>query len=348
MRLLGADAFPDGDCPPGVNRAMEEMWQRCQAAADSPKTVTFYIMDPRGNPVKPWQTLLAAMVLLPLGLWFGSRGLVCFDDAGQWWRGRVKDSFVEAQARVEEVSATRVKSRSLTVAIEIIVVAHYPVDGIEHRMVDVMEKFGALYGRDFERVEAKAKEIRRTLPTTRVFYDPANPGYAVLSKDHLPGFWRGAVLSFFGCIIELMALALLAMGMTPIVIGLGGIASRFLPRRKSNPVLRKRVPPKPEVPEAQTEPPPREPSPLTGNDLADYYSRALRDHALGYWEGFYCEIFLMPDGRIVVVHDETPSHHYVRTWSVEDVLAGRAGVLFDDNQQEARESFDRRIRQQYG
>ena len=307
-------------------------------------------MESPDKPLKPWQALLAAVFLLPLGLWIGWRGLACFDDAGQWWRGRVRDSFVETPARVENVWASRVKRKNSTVAIEILIEARYRVDGVEHRIVDVEEKVvgGAVYGSDFEKMEARAKEIRRTRATVGVFYDPAHPGYAVLKKESLPGFFRSVFMGFFGCVIELMALALAAMGVVPILLGLRAVASRFLPGRTSKPVLRPRTEPTPAAPRPQPEPErPRDPAPLTGDSKKDYYSGALTDHALGSWEGFWCEIFLMPDRSIVVAHDNS-THHYFRTWSVDDVIAGRSDILFDDNQQEAREAFERRIRQPHG
>ena len=89
------------------------------------------------------------------------------------------------------------------------------------------------------------------------------------------------------------------------------------------------------------------PAPLTGDSQTDYYSGALRDHSLAHWSGFWCEIFLMADNSVVIAHDES-THHYFRTWTLDDVIAGRSGILFDENQQDERSAFDQRVRQQRG
>jgi len=88
--------------------------------------------------------------------------------------------------------------------------------------------------------------------------------------------------------------------------------------------------------------------PLTGDPAADYYSGAIKAHALDHWQGYMCEIFLMPEKRIVVVTDES-THHRFWPCSVEEVLAGRTyGIHFDDSQLDERESFERRIRNEGG
>ncbi len=299
-------------------------------------------MKTDNGSLKPWQELLFAVVVLGVGLWVGWHGLACFNDAGQWWRGRVMDSFVETQARVDKVWAARVMSRNITLGVEILMAGSYQVKGVEHRFVDVEEKMRPMYGRGFEGVEARAKEIQRTQRMTLVFYDPANPSYAVLKKDHVPGFFRGAVLGFLGGIIELVALALVLMGLV-------GICVHVLPewlRHYLRPFRVIYVKPKPPKPEP---PPLRKPSPLTGDVEKDFYSHALKDHALGCWEGYYCKIFLMPDHQVVIAHDES-THHYFRTWSIDEVLAGSAGFLFDDSEhdQKERESFEQRIQQHHG
>ncbi len=82
----------------------------------------------------------------------------------------------------------------------------------------------------------------------------------------------------------------------------------------------------------------RDPAPFTGDMLADYDSGALAGHALGRWSGCCIEIFLLPDDRVVLVCNES-TFNYVRTWTLEDVIAGKADIVFDTSQQEASESF---------
>lgn len=86
------------------------------------------------------------------------------------------------------------------------------------------------------------------------------------------------------------------------------------------------------------------PSPerFTGDMLADYYSGALARHARGRWSGSWIEIFLLPDDRVVLICNES-TYNRVETWTLDDVLAGKCDIIFDTNQQEARESFHRCI-----
>ena len=282
-------------------------------------------MESPATKLNPWMAMLLAVLMLGAGLWLGWHGLDCFNDAGRWWRGRVRDSFVEAQAQVENVWSVRVKSKSSTLGISIRLAARYRVEGAEHRMVDEVEM---QYGRDDKGMAAKAAEIRRTQPVVRVFYDPAHHEFAVLKKESLPGVFRATFMGLMGCIIEAMALVLVAMGAVGMATPMRGGDS-----------APKKIQPEPAVPQVTP--------PLTGDAKADYYSGALAAHSLGRWEGFWCDVFLMRDSRIVVAHDNS-THHYFQTWSVEDALAGRADIPFDENQQKERESFERRIRQQHG
>ena len=84
-------------------------------------------------------------------------------------------------------------------------------------------------------------------------------------------------------------------------------------------------------------------SPLTGDVKADFYSGALADHALERWTGWWCEIFLMPDDKVVIVANESTWNRF-DTRTVNDVLADPADIGFSDDQQEARDSFYRRLR----
>ena len=76
---------------------------------------------------------------------------------------------------------------------------------------------------------------------------------------------------------------------------------------------------------------------------ADYYSGALAGHALDQWTGWWCELFLLPDRRVVVIHQEST---FIRceTHSAADALADSASIGFADDQQAAREAFERRLR----
>ncbi len=82
---------------------------------------------------------------------------------------------------------------------------------------------------------------------------------------------------------------------------------------------------------------------LTGDMKADYYSGALAGHALDQWTGWWCELFLLPDRRVVVIHQEST---FIRceTHSAADALADSASIGFADDQQAAREAFERRLR----
>ena len=107
-------------------------------------------------------------------------------------------------------------------------------------------------------------------------------------------------------------------------------------------------PPPPSAPEVSREgsEPPRPSGPLTGNDLADYYSGALKAHARGSWSGFWCDIFLLGE-RVVVVNDES-HHHWVQSFTVREALAPEVvNDLFVDNGQYPPDAEVTRTRQHY-
>lgn len=315
-----------------------------------------------GSLSNPRFSALWAMLLLCAGLLIGWQAMVFFDDVGPWWRGRVQDSFVATPAQIDTVHTVRVEDvKHRLVGRPIIVTGHYAVSS---------DASGAMANADYpisgqiemvtgygEALAAAARvaELRRTLRVMTVYYDPANPRYAVLYKTALPGGFRVALMGVLGVIVLLMALALAAMG-------LAGLTAcwparwlravwRFVPHRAARFSAHRhlsRPAPNPGTvtPVPRPPKPPRIALPLTGDDLADYYSGALSDHAVGRWPGFWCDVFLMPHNKVVLAH-QGDKGYYIRVWHPDEVLSGRAGLVFDDNQQAERAMFEQAVQKRH-
>lgn len=83
---------------------------------------------------------------------------------------------------------------------------------------------------------------------------------------------------------------------------------------------------------------------LTGDVKADYYSGALDRHALEHWTVPWCEIYLLPDARVAIIHHES-TFVSCELRSMEDVLAGRSRLGLSDELQRVREAFERHLGQ---
>lgn len=277
-------------------------------------------MIPATAASKTWQDGLIAIVLIGVGLLLGRGAFSCFDDIGPWWRGRVQDRFMETQARVDNAWSTLLKAKHFTVGTTIMIQAHYQVEGLTHSFVGQFAQ-GRSY--DKARMAERAAELARTRPLLPIFYDPQHPSYAVLNKDDIPGFFKVVFMGTLGGIIEITALGMIGIGLS----FFGALLQR--PAKAA-------VDAKPSEPSAAPL--------LTGDPKADYYSGALASHALGTWEGYWCSIYLMPDKRVIVVHDEAKFHR-VATWTLEEAISGKAEIPFDDNQEQERESFEKRLKE---
>lgn len=164
-----------------------------------------------------WQTLLGGTLTLLLGLWIGWTAVGCFTDAGQWWRGRVKDSFIAAEIRPERIHTPRVTVMGIAIGTRTEVEGHYWVAGVEHRLLDTVE---IAWGRDHDKAVVRAQEFLKAHPTLAFHYDPANPAYAVISKDHVPGFPQALAMAVLGLLLFAPAFVLTTAGLGNLLLPL--------------------------------------------------------------------------------------------------------------------------------
>ena len=200
---------------------------------------------------------------------------------------------------------------------------------------DVGGGFGSkifIYGEEVACVWASkfigGRPIKWTGERSESFLCDAHGRDHVLDKDDIPGLFEVVFMSFLSSVILITVAALGAMGFA------GLLPERMFTRRAKRLVRRPLTPPPAPAPDVSREgkEPPRPSGPLTGNDLEDYYSGAIKAHARGYWSGFWCDIFLLED-RVVVVHDES-HHHWVRSFTIREALAPEVvNDLFVDNGQ---------------
>ena len=273
----------------------------------------------------------AALLLLAFGA-FGSWWIVThhFKDVGAWWRGRVRDQFVETTAAVERVDVAeyRYSGKSASDSIHewrVFAACGYRAGDRDLRASIQLKAFPFV---EHDNAERFARHYRQQFAAVALWYDPKNPTFAVLDKDDIPGLFEVVFMSFLSSVILITVAALGAMGFA------GLLPERMFTRRAKRLVRRPLTPPPAPAPDVSREgkAPPRPSGPLTGNDLEDYYSGAIKAHARGYWSGFWCDIFLLED-RVVVVHDES-HHHWVRSFTIREALAPEVvNDLFVDNGQ---------------
>lgn len=260
--------------------------------------------------------LLLALCLLLAGAWLGWRALSCFDDAIPWWRGRVMDRYVETPGQVDRVFLKRIveAKRRTVVSQQIILEGRFTADGVE-RFFSGIDRV-LYHNREAEAVAA-VEEIRRTRKQTTVLFDPANPGNHVLHREFLPGAFKVGLMGLLGSLIFLVGLALVVIG-GKLILAIALPATLY----------------------ATSDPPP-----WIGDPIKDYYSGALAALAWKQWEGYRCQIFLMPDRTLIAIHDES-THHRAERWSLADVLTGRTSIHFDETQEDARRDFFECIREE--
>lgn len=257
------------------------------------------------------------------------------------------DSFVETTAQVDKVSFERVLNRKYgtTLSRKIYIVGRYQAQATEYKVIDTHD---TLYNSSDREAAARALALRRTLKTVPVFYDPALPERAVLHKGSIPSLAEVTFMGLLGGVILMMCGGLVLLGGAGLLAFVAPGSSAMwaglnTPRRSTVDLNDAPQPASPQGDLSQF--PKSESKTLTGDVSADYYSGALARHALGHWEGYWCEIFMLA-GKVIVVHNES-THHWFETVSLADIVRGRAQVDFDDNQQAQRDSFLQRVQQEH-
>lgn len=265
---------------------------------------------------KPLLPLFLAVCLALFGGWLAWRSAACFDDVGPWWKGRVMDRYISTQGKVERVYVHPVieAKRRTVVSQQIMIEGEFTANG---KLVAFSGIDAVLHHNDKTKSAAVVEEIRRSRPETEVLYDPEFPQQHVLHRENLPGAVKVIFLGLLGVIIFIAGL------------GLVGLAGSFL-LGQLLPVSMKLL---------QTSPS------LTGDPKADFYSGALAAHARKHWRGEWCDVFLMPEQRIIILHDET-DHHRAETCSLQDLLSGRVALRLTEEETEDYQQFLTRLREE--
>ena len=245
-----------------------------------------------------------------------------FKTTGQWWRGRVMNSFVTKAVTVDTIYKTENESFGKTASNhihEVLVVAkvHYNVNKKEYTQFLTLATFP---WPEFEKADNYIKNLKKQNEPLTILYDPANPEYIVNSRSDIPGFFTSTSIILLNCIVLIVLLALFSMGAA-------GIYDFFKSPKQMAPnqpisakrklYLMNKYYPKPSV-KTTVIPEPETATELSGDTLADYYSGALANNALQSWHGFYCEIFLFPT-NVIVAFQEDKGYH-IRDYSLNDII----------------------------
>ena len=263
---------------------------------------------------KPLLPMLLAFCLALFGGWLAWRSGACFDDFGPWWKGRVMDRYIATQGKVERVYAHPVieAKRRTVVSQQIMIEGEFTANG---KLVAFSGIDTVLYHNDKTKSSAVVEEIRRTRPETEVLYDPEFPQHHVLHRENLPGAFKVIFMGLLGVIIFIAGLGLVVMAG---IYLLGQLLPASMKLFQTTPTL-------------------------TGDPKADFYSGALAAHARKHWRGEWCDVFLMPEQRIIILHDET-DHHRAESCSLPDLLSGRVNLHLPEDETEDYQQFLNRIR----
>ena len=266
--------------------------------------------------VKPLGPVLLALCLALFGGWLAWRSGACFDDFGPWWKGRVMDRYVSTQGTVERVYTKPIieAKRRTVVSHEIFIEGKFTVNGNPFSFSGIEE---VIYGNNESKAVARGKEIRQTRTQTEVLYDPEFPQQHVLHRENLPGAFKVIFMGLLGVVIFLAGLGLVALAGTFLF---GQLVPTRLKLFQSAPKL-------------------------SDDPKADFYSGALAAHARKHWSGEWCDVFLMPEQQIVIIHDET-DHHRVQTCSLQDLTSGRVTLRLPEEETADYQEFLNRIREE--
>ena len=269
-----------------------------------------------------------------------------FKTTGQWWRGRVMNSFVTKAVTVDTIYKTENESFGKTASNhihEVLVVAkvHFDVNKKKHTRFITLETFP---WPEFEKADNYLKNFKKQTGPLTIIYDPADPNYIVKSRDEIPGFFTSTAIILLNLIVLIVLFALFCMG----AVGVYAFFKKAKYRAPNQPISAKRKLylmnkyfPKPPVtttviPERETA------TKLSGDTFDDYYSGALGNNALQCWHGFYCEIFLFVTGVIVAFQED--KGYYIRDYSLNDIIEKKYKThlmesFFDAEEQELEQSF---------
>ena len=293
-----------------------------------------------------WWELLLSLLLLGVGLGLGWRvATTCFDQVGPWWRGRVQGNFVETTAQVDKVYFQRTQNAKhvTTLSRNIMVVGRYLANTTEYKIVGIYE---VLYNSSDQESAVKALKLGSRLRSVTVYYDPAQPAFAVLHTSSIPGLAEVAIMGLLGCTMLVMCGALVFLGGAGFLVFLtrGSSALPASLTMKRHTALSKHdvapITPRAGHPSQFTK---CETAELTGDAATDYYSGALARNAISRWEGNWCELYLLA-GKVIVAYDES-THHHFESLSLEAVLNQRNAIYFADYQQQEHASFLKAVHQ---
>ena len=269
-----------------------------------------------------------------------------FKTTGQWWRGRVKNSFVSGIANIDTVYQQEYEKFGKTAAdhiheIRVFANVHFNVSNKKRSATIYLKKFPWL---NFDKADEYINEFKKNGLTTTIFYDPADPTYVVKNKSDIPGGFTSTSIIELNLIVLIVLIALFSMGMA----GVYSFFKREKHRAPNQPISEKRkayLKKKyiPEIEETKTVLSKRVlETKLSGNLLSDYYSGALEHNCVQMWHGFYCEVFLF--AAVVVVAFQEDKGYYVREYSLPDVLKKKykthlMASFFGEEEQELEQQF---------
>lgn len=247
-----------------------------------------------------------------------------FKTTGQWWRGRVVNSFVTQVATIDTIYQVEYEQFGKTAAqhiheIQVVAKVHYNNNNKVFSTTITLETFPFL---NFGKANNFINELKKRGNALTILYDPAYPKDIVKSRKDIPGFFTSTSIIILNLIVLIVLIALFLMG-------LGGLYD-FLKNPNKHIGLVKPISEKrqkylndkyfPKTAEIKTVFPERVlATQLSGNSLDDYYSGALENNALQSWHGFYCEIFLFSSAVIVAFQGDKgySIHEYTLTDIIE-------------------------------
>ena len=278
-----------------------------------------------------------------------------FKTTGQWWRGRVMNSFVTRVSTIDTIYQVEYERHGQTAArhiheIQVFARVHYNNNNKVFSTTIMLEKFPFL---NFGKASMFINDFKNRGDNLTVFYDPAYPMDIVKSRKDIPGFFTSTSIIILNLIVLIVLIALFLMGSAGLYDFLKnpnkhiGLVKPISEKRKK--YLNDKYFPKTE--EIKTVFPERVlATELSGNSLEDYYSGALETNALQSWHGYYCEIFLFPGAVIVAFQGD--KGYSIREYTLTDIIEKKYKTFlmdsfFGNDEQELEQTFFDAVAKQY-